>query len=203
MESNPNAVFALLTNDVSQKEKQSNEAAYANIYGTDNMIVIRFRTPSIYTQAGEAGSVGTTRPPLTDGTLDTVDTFSGVYRVTYINSKFENGKFIQELTCLLDPVININVDAIRTQIEQAIKNGGYSAAVVPSVQLPAPAPANVLATSKTQTIISNTNKFPIGTAPNYPSAPSQNIGPYLGPFASNASNVPPGLDPLSQTILGR
>jgi hypothetical protein len=71
-----------------------------NILGTDNFIVVRFRTPRIYNDA--------------TGLIDPIDafteieTFSGVYKVTRIVSKFEMGKFTQELECILDPVINLS-----------------------------------------------------------------------------------------------
>jgi hypothetical protein len=67
-----------------------------NLFGTDNFIVIRFRTPRIYNET--TGIID----PFTDAEM-----FSGVYKVITIVSKFEVGKFTQELTCLLDPVINI------------------------------------------------------------------------------------------------
>lgn len=67
-----------------------------NLYGSDNFIIIRFRTPRIYNET--TGVVD----PFTDAEM-----FSGVYKVVTIISKFEMGKFSQELTCLLDPVINI------------------------------------------------------------------------------------------------
>jgi hypothetical protein len=67
-----------------------------NLFGTDNFIVVRFRTPRIYNE-----TTGVTDP------YTEVETFSGVYRVITITSKFEMGKFVQELTCNLDPLINL------------------------------------------------------------------------------------------------
>lgn len=67
-----------------------------NLFGTDNFIVIRFRTPKIYNE-----TTGVTDP------YTEVETFSGVYKVISIISKFEAGQFSQELTCILDPMINL------------------------------------------------------------------------------------------------
>lgn len=70
----------------------------ANLYGTDNFILIRFRTPKIYESLEtDVGS---------DGNVD-VETLSGIYRVNTIVSRFEGGKFVQELDCMLDPEISI------------------------------------------------------------------------------------------------
>jgi len=68
-----------------------------NLFGTDNFIILRFRTPRIFDETVNP----TTSDPFTE-----VETFSGVYRVLTVIHKFEMGKFSQELTCLLDPVIN-------------------------------------------------------------------------------------------------
>ena len=68
-----------------------------NLFGTDNFIVIRFRTPRIFNE-----TVGVDDP------YTEVEMFSGVYKVVTINSKFELGRFSQELTCILDPVINLS-----------------------------------------------------------------------------------------------
>ncbi len=68
-----------------------------NLFGTDNFIIVRFRTPRIYNE---------TMNPDNPDPFTEVETFSGVYRVLSIISKFEMGKFSQELNCQLDPVIN-------------------------------------------------------------------------------------------------
>jgi hypothetical protein len=70
-----------------------------NITGTDNFIIIRFRTPRIFDV--NDGAIDDTNA-LTD-----VETFSGVFKVVTITSKFEGGKFHQELHCLMDYNINI------------------------------------------------------------------------------------------------
>ena len=69
-----------------------------NYYGTDNFIVIRFRSPRIYNLDENPDSSN----PNTD-----IETFSGVYRVVEIINKFEVGKFRQELSCTLDPHISL------------------------------------------------------------------------------------------------
>ena len=80
-----------------QSIKNTKDTTAVNPLCTDNFIVIRFRTPRIFDE--------------TTGTLDPfteVETFSGVYKVISILNKFEAGKFSQELTCILDPVINLS-----------------------------------------------------------------------------------------------
>lgn len=67
-----------------------------NIYGSDNFILVRFRAPNIYSvSSGDAD-------PNSD-----IETFSGVYKVVKISSKFEEGAFVQVLECILDPEIRI------------------------------------------------------------------------------------------------
>jgi hypothetical protein len=68
-----------------------------NVLGTDNFIIIRFRTPRIYNDT--TGSLD----PFTE-----VDTFSGVYKVIRIVSKFDTGKFTQDIECILDPVVDLS-----------------------------------------------------------------------------------------------
>ena len=69
--------------------------ATVNILGTDNFIVIRFRTPRIFNDT--TGSID----PFTES-----EAFSGIYKMTRVISKFENGKFSQELEAILDPLID-------------------------------------------------------------------------------------------------
>jgi hypothetical protein len=83
----------------------------ANLYGTDNFILVRFRTPRIIQ--------GTDAENNADANSE-VETLSGVYKVNYITNSFENGKFTQELDCILDPEIRI-LD-ILDQIEDDAKN---------------------------------------------------------------------------------
>lgn len=78
----------------------------ANIYGTDNFILIRFRTPRTFTLENNPDSSN----PNAD-----VETFSGVFKVVSIINKFESGKFHQELTCIMD--YNINILNFMAEIE--------------------------------------------------------------------------------------
>lgn len=80
-----------------------------NYYGTDNFLIIRFRTPRIYNIDENPDS----NNPNTD-----IETFSGIYKVVEVTSKFGVGKFEQELVCILDPEIRLlNVmDQINTEV---------------------------------------------------------------------------------------
>jgi hypothetical protein len=69
-----------------------------NYYGTDNFFIIRFRTPRIY-NIEENPDQG---DPNTD-----IETFSGIYKVVEVTSKFGVGKFEQELVAILDPEIRL------------------------------------------------------------------------------------------------
>jgi hypothetical protein len=85
-----------------------------NILGTDNFIVIRFRTPRIYNEV--SGVVD----PFTE-----VEMFSGVYKVVRITSKFATGKFTQELECIIDPVIELSqflndIDAASRKLDKEV-----------------------------------------------------------------------------------
>ena len=68
-----------------------------NVLGTDNFIVVRFRTPRIFNE-----TTGVTDP------FTEVETFSGVYKITEITSKFEMGKFQQTLKGVIDPNIDLS-----------------------------------------------------------------------------------------------
>lgn len=74
-----------------------------NIYGTDNFILIRFRTPRVFEGSN------------TEDVKD-VETLSGVYKVTELTSKFSSGKFTQDITCIVDP--EIRLADISDQIEE-------------------------------------------------------------------------------------
>ncbi len=69
-----------------------------NIFGSDNFILIRFRTPRVF----NVDENPDTSNPNTD-----VETLSGVFKVISVVSKFENGKFHQDLVCNIDTNINI------------------------------------------------------------------------------------------------
>ena len=93
------------------KSIQKKNPDSVNIYGTDNFIVIRFRTPRIFNDV--TGSID----PFTE-----VESFSGVYKVTRIISKFDMGKFTQDLECILDPVLNLSdLPGFLASIENANK----------------------------------------------------------------------------------
>jgi hypothetical protein len=74
------------------------KADTANLVGTDNFILLRFRTPRIYDVEANP-SVG---DPYSE-----VAMFSGIYKVTTIVNTFSNGNFFQELECIIDPEINL------------------------------------------------------------------------------------------------
>jgi hypothetical protein len=81
-----------------------------NIIGTDNFFIVRFRTPRLF---------NIDENPDTNTPNSDVETFSGVYKVTRVTSKFEGGKFTQELEALLDP--EIRVLNVVDQLEAASK----------------------------------------------------------------------------------
>lgn len=80
------------------KNSHKREVDSANLYGTDNFMIIRFRSPRVYNIDDDPNG----DDPITD-----VETFSGVYKVIRIVSKFALGKFEQEMECTLDPEIRI------------------------------------------------------------------------------------------------
>lgn len=88
------------------KNGQITVPSSANVYGADNFIVVRFRTPRVFSTDSGSGQVETQAE---------VEIFSGVYRVTMITSRFEMGKFVQDMECILDP--NINLSEITALIE--------------------------------------------------------------------------------------
>jgi hypothetical protein len=70
----------------------------ANLIGTDNFIIIRFRTPKVFSLENNENG---------ENAITDVEMFSGVFKVISLKSKFENGKFIQDIYCQLDPQLNI------------------------------------------------------------------------------------------------
>ena len=72
----------------------------ANFFSTDNFIVLRFRTPRIYSEDD------VTKYPSSDA-YDEVNLLSGVYRVIQLVNKFEGGKFTQTLDCVIDNEIDL------------------------------------------------------------------------------------------------
>lgn len=81
-----------------------------NILGTDNFFIVRFRTPQIYEGSALENNENTNKD---------VETLSGVYKAVTIYSKFESGKFTQDIEAFIDPEIRI-LD-ISEQIEEAVK----------------------------------------------------------------------------------
>lgn len=81
-----------------------------NYFGSDNFILVRFRTPRQDSTDGESKKVD----PYTD-----VNLFSGVYKVIEVTSTFQDGVFKQELSCLLDQ--EINVLNFTKEIEEAVR----------------------------------------------------------------------------------
>lgn len=96
-------------NDAIKLLKSSGTDKSVNLFGSDNFIVIRFRTPKIAND-----TTGFTEE------YKEVETFSGVYKVITIVSKFSAGKFTQELTCILDPMINLT--EFLKEVENATKS---------------------------------------------------------------------------------
>ena len=82
------------------KESHIQKDNTVNFFSTDNFIVIRFRTPRIYSEDD------VTKYPDKEA-YDEVQLVSGVYRVIRVVSKFENGKFTQDLDCVLDNEIDL------------------------------------------------------------------------------------------------
>lgn len=86
-----------------------------NLFGSDNFIILRFRTPRLFNITTGLNDPKPTQDPYTE-----VETFSGIYKVIEVVSKFEMGKFTQELHCILDPVINLaDLQSLLDQIEQS------------------------------------------------------------------------------------
>lgn len=82
------------------KQSHITRDSTVNYFSTDNFIVIRFRTPRVYSEDDyeKRGS---------PEAYNEVSLLSGVYRVTQVVSKFETGKFTQELTCVIDNEIDL------------------------------------------------------------------------------------------------
>jgi len=154
-----------------------------NIYGTDNFILIRFRTPRIFnTDANVADG---------DSAYSEVETFSGVYKVTNIVSKFEMGRFVHELSCILDPEIR-TIDFVK-QIEDDAKEKSVPLTVtefnkkkiIPDTAI------------KTEKINSNAGAGRGFVNPNnvIPSSPGQGIGTIKSNVPSPSNNIITGLPP--------
>lgn len=163
-----------------------------NLFGTDNFIVIRFRTPRIYNITSDQEV-----DPFTE-----VNAFSGVYKVITIINKFEMGVFTQELSCILDPVIDLQ-DFLKAMEDDS----GKSADVTPQENTTVIPPNSI----KTDKIMGSTDdlkgqvatiKNQLGNITNL----SKNIiGQATGSVTSNIpvlTNITPGqaLAQLNSTI---
>jgi hypothetical protein len=145
-----------------------NNGDILNVYGTDNFIVLRLRAPRIYENLPD------TVDPYTE-----IETFSGVYRVIEVVSRFENGMFTQELSCNLDPMINLrDLPEFLQQIERSLQTNNASVASVNNSTIQ---PESI----KQQRIKSNdiletgfTDELPY--LDNYEMDDSSNIPPYNG-----------------------
>ena len=85
-----------------------------NTNTTDNFIILRFRTPKMFNDI--SGVIDTT----VEDTFSEVETFSGVYRVISVDSKFDMGKFHQEMTCIVDPMIDlVDITTFISDMEEA------------------------------------------------------------------------------------
>ncbi len=73
-------------------------AGSANLIGTDNFFLLRFRTPRYYNLD--------TNPD--EDSLTDSDTFSGVYQLLTITNRFHNGKFEQDIVAKIDPEIRFS-----------------------------------------------------------------------------------------------
>jgi len=80
------------------KNAHKRASGAVNIFGSDNFLLIRFRTPRIF---------NVQENPDSNNAYSDVETFSGVFKVTELTSKFEVGKFHQDIDCYIDPNINI------------------------------------------------------------------------------------------------
>jgi hypothetical protein len=80
------------------KNSQFKVTDSVNYYGTDNFIIVRFRTPRIFNVEENTNDIDA---------YTEVETFSGVYKVTQLKNSFQNGVFKQELECILDSDINL------------------------------------------------------------------------------------------------
>lgn len=119
------------------KQSQIQDPTSVNLFGTDNFIVIRFRTPRIYNETEDNGD---RTDPYTE-----VEAFSGVYKVITIISKFENGKFVQELSCILDPLIDLaNYPDLLKSIEVAVQRPDPTIRSETGIPLPAQKTSRIL-----------------------------------------------------------
>jgi hypothetical protein len=75
----------------------------ANLVGTDNFFVLRFRTPRNFQLEAEAEYSNSESGQLVDS-----ETFSGIYKVTTVVNRFHVGRFEQDIQAIIDPVLRLS-----------------------------------------------------------------------------------------------
>lgn len=75
----------------------------ANLVGTDNFFVLRFRTPRNFQIQDDMITENKNGDVLVDS-----DTFSGIYKVTTVVSRFHGGKFEQDINAIIDPMLRLS-----------------------------------------------------------------------------------------------
>lgn len=89
------------------KNMQKKQDITANLEGADSLILVRFRTPKVYTGTDDDKNFDSAVHADSEVPETDLQTFSGVYRVNTLSSRFEAGRFVQELDCTIDSMINI------------------------------------------------------------------------------------------------
>lgn len=150
-----------------------------NLFGTDNFIVIRFRTPRIYNDVSNNDIMD----PYTE-----VETFSGVYKVVTITSKFNEGKFTQELFCILDPLIDLSdYPNLLRDIETSVGGPKNPVTTTPNKDIP----ANTISTDRILGDASSAIKGVVNTSRSKIDGTVSDIrAQVLGPVNSTLSNIP-------------
>jgi hypothetical protein len=134
---------------------------YVNYYGSDNFIIIRFRTPRIFNIEENDNEIDT---------YNEVETFSGVYKVTSVKSSFAMGVFRHELECILDADINL------INFTQEIE-GNAATKDVPTTPNDLTTTNNIPAIAKKQEKLPNATDLPKGAVAE--GATAATLGPRL------------------------
>lgn len=109
--------------------KSNTSDTSVNTHATDNFIVVRFRTPKMFSDI-----TGFINDPNIEDAYSEVETFSGVYRVISIDSKFDMGKFHQEMTCIVDPMIDlVDITNFTNDIEASATTSTQNTATTPNI----------------------------------------------------------------------
>jgi hypothetical protein len=168
-----------------------------NLFGTDNFIIVRFRTPRIFNT-----TTGLNDPHPVDDPYTEIETFSGVYKVTEIISKCEMGKFTQELHCILDPVINLtDFKAVLSRIEYASMQ--HQQTVNNTIPSNSAIAASAIPITAISTKLLDGPLLP-GQTVSKPGVPQNSIGP----DTTGTSNIPSTINftpsqLIAQTIAGK